>query len=217
MTRPVIAILGGSFDPVHDGHVALASYFVKLFQPDLLRIIPAGNPWQKASLHASAHQRCEMLKLAFADQAIPFIIDPQEIERNSATYTIDTLQSIRAELGPQAAILFLIGADQLQGLHTWRQWQKLFDYTHICAASRPGFAMDLSSLPNEVAGEIQARLSPPDAIRASASGRVYLAEDLQIGISSTEIRAALRQGLRADAPVPPRVLDYIEQQHLYRN
>ena len=115
MTR-CVALLGGSFDPVHKGHVALAAHFVTLLQPDQLRIVPALCPWQKGSLVATAEQRCTMLEMAFTEAGLPFMLDRQELERGTPSYTIDTLRALRAELGPQASIVFLMGADQLQHL-----------------------------------------------------------------------------------------------------
>jgi nicotinate-nucleotide adenylyltransferase len=152
-----VALLGGSFDPVHNGHVALANYFIRLFQPDELRIIPAGNPWQKHGLQASGADRIAMVRTAFGAQKIPVQIDQQEIRRPRATYTIETLQAIREELGPDVSLIFLMGADQLQHLNSWQSWQQLFDYAHICAAARPGFAMDASAIPDDVAQEFARR------------------------------------------------------------
>lgn len=215
--RPCIALLGGSFDPVHNGHVALAEYFVKLFAPDLLRIIPAGNPWQKHGLQASAAHRVEMVRRAFDRQAVPVTIDTQEIERAGATYTIDTLRAVRAELGPEVCLLFLMGADQLQQLDTWQGWRELFDYAHLCAASRPGFAVDAAQVPAAVAAEFARRHASPEQIHRAAHGLAYLAPNLAVDISSTVIRAALQQGERPASLVPDTVLDYIQQHHLYRN
>lgn len=217
MTERCIALLGGSFDPVHKGHVALSEYFITLLAPDELRIIPAGNPWQKDGLHASAADRLAMVHCAFDKQLIPVAIDQQEIERHTATYTIDTLKAIRAELGPLASIVFLIGADQLQHLNTWHEWQHLFDYAHVCAASRPGFAMDDSQVPEQVAREFARRDAAPERIRGTASGLTCLAKNLALDISATEIRAAIRRGETPDLLVPPRVLDYIELHHLYKS
>lgn len=217
MSRPCIALLGGSFDPVHNGHVALAEYFVKLMAPDALRVIPAGNPWQKNGLKASDDDRVAMLSQAFGAQAVPIIIDRQEIERRTTTYTIDTLRSVRAELGPDTSILFLIGADQLQQLDTWHEWKHLFDYAHLCAASRPGFAVDASHVPAAVAHEFARRAGTPAQLRASAHGLTYFASDLAVDISATEIRAALHRGERPDSLAPHGVLDYIEQHHLYKS
>lgn len=211
-----IAVLGGSFDPVHNGHVALAGYFAKLLFPDELRVIPAGNPWQKSALRATAAQRVAMVELAFAEQPVRVTIDEQEIQRTTATYTIDTLRALRAELGPMASIAFLIGADQLQQLNTWREWQRLFDYAHICAASRPGFALDASHVPHEVAREFSRRGGTPEQIRTTPYGLTYLATNLAINISATEIRAALSSGKEPASLIPPKVLDYIKLHHLYR-
>lgn len=217
LPRRCIVLLGGSFDPVHSGHVALADYFVHLLQPDELRIIPAGNPWQKHGLQAPGDDRVEMVKRAFIAQDVPVNIDRQEIERANATYTIDTLRAVRTELGQDVSLVFLIGADQLQHLNTWQQWEQMFDYAHICAASRPGFAIDAGHVPQDVIQQFTSRAATPEQIRATPHGMACLATDLKVDISATAIRAALQRGERPDALVPAGVLDYIEQHHLYRN
>jgi len=212
-----IALLGGSFDPVHNGHLALADYFVAQLKPDELRIIPAGNPWQKDNLQASAEHRVAMLECAFREQKIPVAIDLQEIQRHTATYSIDTLRAIRSEAGQAASLVFLMGADQLQQLHTWKDWQSLFDYAHICAATRPGFSVDAPHMQQAVAQEFSRRAGTLEQIRTTPHGMTYLASDLAVDVSSTTIRAALRHGSRPDALVPHAVLDYIEQHNLYRS
>jgi nicotinate-nucleotide adenylyltransferase len=217
VTQRCIALLGGSFDPVHQGHVALAGHFVSLLDPDELRIIPAGNPWQKEALHASAADRVEMIRCAFDKQSVPVVIDQQEIQRQTATYTIDTLKALRAQSGPDASLVFLMGTDQLQHLDTWQDWRQLFAYAHICAASRPGFVSDVTQGAPEVAHEFARRQATPDRIRASAHGLTYLATDLAVDISATDIRHALQSGKRPEKLVPARVLDYIEQHHLYKS
>jgi nicotinate-nucleotide adenylyltransferase len=217
MTGRCVALLGGSFDPVHNGHVALGDYFVKLLIPDELRIVPAGNPWQKPSLRASAEDRIEMIRRAFDKQPVPVTIDRQEIQRGGASYTIDTLRAVRAELGAQTSVAFLLGADQLHQLNKWREWDKLFEYAHICAASRPGFATEDSRIPAAVAREFSRRAATPDQIRRTPRGLAYLASNLAIDISSTEIRSALQRRERPRPQIPARVLDYIEQHHLYQS
>ena len=212
-----IALLGGSFDPVHKGHVALADYFIGLLQPDELRVIPAGNPWQKHGLQASGQDRMAMVRSAFSTQKVAVNIDQQEILRDSATYTIDTLRAVRKELGPDVSVVFLMGADQLQHLNTWQEWQQMFDYAHICAASRPGFAMDAAHVPADVAQEFARRAGSPEQIRNTAQGLAYLAPNLAVDISATAIRAALQRGEHPISLVPPGVLDYIEQHHLYKS
>lgn len=217
MSRRCIAILGGSFDPVHCGHVALARYFVGLLAPDELRVLPAGNPWQKHGLQASPAQRVAMLECAFADIPVPLVIDQRELRNVRATYTIDTLRSLRAELGPQVSLIFLMGADQLQHLDSWQDWRALFDLAHLCAAARPGFALQGALVPEEVGSEFARRAGSPKQLRLSASGRTLLAPDLAIDIAATTIRAALRHGKKPDSLVPHAVLDYIQQHHLYKS
>ena len=219
------ALLGGSFDPVHAGHVALAKLFQDLLRPDQLRIVPAGNPYQKAPLHASAQDRVAMLQLAFNDAQLPIVIDRQEIERSGPSYTIDTLRQVRAELGPGAAIVFLMGADQLMHLDSWQDWQSLFGLAHIGVAARPGYSLAAASLPPAVADMISVRQGSLDQLRTTPSGKVFLAETLAVDISATQIRAALLAqdsvaisiANKTSSLIPPVVLDYIQQHQLYKN
>ncbi|NHZ89312.1 nicotinate-nucleotide adenylyltransferase [Massilia sp. CCM 8733] len=214
-----VALLGGSFDPVHNGHVALATLFATLLEPDQLRILPAGSPWQKSGLQARDADRIAMLRLAFggaaADITKAVTLDLQEIERGTPTYTIDTLRSVRAELGPQASIVFLMGSDQLQQLDSWREWRALFELAHIGVAARPGFSMADAALPAAVAEELTMRRGSLAQLRNTPSGRAYLAETLDVDISATQIRAALQRGEKANSLISPVVLDYIQQHNLY--
>ena len=249
MNRRCIAILGGSFDPVHSGHVALARYFITLLKPDELRILPAGNPWQKLGLQASGAQRLAMLELAFNDIDIPVVFDQRELRDTQPSVTIASLQSMRAELGNEVSLNFLMGADQLQHLDTWQQWQALFAYANLCAAARPGFVLAGPTVPIAVSTEFAGRAATPEQLRSSAYGQSFLAPNLAVDISATTIRAALKQsqlpliehrGQGHDqqyrqqhsqqqshqgqercpdlaALLPPAVLDYIQQHHLYKN
>ena len=225
-----VALLGGSFDPVHHGHVALAQLFAQSLHPDQLRILPAGRPWQKASgLKASDADRVAMLELAFGGSGLPVRVDTREIVRNTPTYTVETLRELRAEFGPAASIVFLMGADQLQNLDSWRDWQSLFDLANFGVAARPGYRLDDAGLPPAVARELAARHATPDEVRASPAGRVCLAHALAVDISATQVRNALASGTNAGAYaganagidvralVAPQVLDYIQQHHLYKS
>ena len=211
-----VALLGGSFDPVHNGHVALGALFADLLKPDELRIIPAGNPWQKSALRASPEQRVRMLELAFADAGLAASMDCQEIERTTPSYTIDTLRNVRAQLGPDASIVFLMGADQLLQLDTWRDWHHLFDLAHIGVAARPGYLLTEAALPPAVATELQQRPGSLAQLRNTPSGHTYLAQTLAVDISSTQVRAALQRGEQANSLIPRVVLDYIQQHNLYK-
>ena len=226
-----IALLGGSFDPVHHGHVALARLFCELLQPDALHVLPA-KPWQKSALQASDAERVAMLELAFkelGDTGLPVVIDQRELARGSATYTVETLRGLRAEFGPQASIVFLMGADQLQNLDSWRDWQQLFVLANIGVAARPGYTLEQEALPPAVARELAPRLASPEQVRTTPAGLVCLAHTLAVDISATQVRKLLhgegkqageqQGGPRTDVNslVPPVVLDYIQQHHLYKN
>lgn len=211
--KPCIVILGGSFDPVHSAHVALAEFFIDLIRPTQLRIIPTGESAQKAACRASPEQRIAMLSLAFAKLAetTPLIIDTQEIKRAELglpSYSVDTLTQLRDEFGPSASFVFLIGADQLQQLHHWKNWRHLFDLAHIAVAARPGFSLNPAD--KLVANEFKQRASTIEQLKAQPCGHTYLCTDLSIAISSTQIRNGNQLSL-----VPPDVLNYIQQHHLY--
>jgi nicotinate-nucleotide adenylyltransferase len=217
-----LALLGGSFDPVHHGHVALAELFARLLHPDELRIMPAGQPWQKkAGLEVSDADRVAMLELAYGKAAFPVTIDTREIERDTPTYTVDTLRELRAELGPDASIVFLMGADQLQKLDSWVDWRDLFALANFGVAARPGYRLDAAALPPAVAQELSARLATPEEVRASRAGRVCMAHTLAVDISATDVRAALKAGenerAKVSALLAPQVLDYIQQHNLYKS
>ncbi len=213
-------VFGGSFDPVHSGHVALAQHCIALLQPQELRLIPTGQPWQKNALVASAEDRVAMLKLAFAIEIdVPIVIDPQEIQkaaRQQLNFSIDTLSQLRAEMGEQTCMVFLIGADQLQNLHTWKDWRQLFTLAHICVATRPGFNIDDNSINSKVAKEWSERSATLQEIKLKPAGKTFIAHDLAWDVSATDIRRELKQKQQTTSLIPPKVLNYIQQHHLYR-
>jgi nicotinate-nucleotide adenylyltransferase len=218
VTERCVLLLGGSFDPVHLGHIALARYFCALLHPDELRLIPAGQPWQKPDLTTPPEHRVAMLEDAFNDWVVPVTIDTQEIEREGPTYTIDTLRALRKQLGDDVALVILLGADQLLNLHTWRDWQKLFDLANLCIATRPGFEIPAEALDSSVAAALMRRQASPAQLRATPHGLIYIAHDLAMAVSSTAVRQALAEN---NPPVlegllPPPVLDYIQHHHLYQ-
>ncbi|MDF3036704.1 MAG: nadD [Paucimonas sp.] len=220
MTRRCIAVLGGSFDPVHQGHVALARHGMTHLQANELRLIPAGNPWQKAALAARAEDRTAMLQLAFADWMPPPDIDTQEIERQGPTYTIDSAASLRSELGEKVSIVLLMGADQWQRLGTWKDWPRLFDYLHLCIASRPGSKLSVHDSPQDLRRVVEKRFASAEQLRDSPCGLITTTETLSVDITSTDIRKALAAPATENCALlntwlAPAVLDYIHQHHLY--
>ena len=215
-----VLVFGGSFDPVHCGHVALAQHCITLLQPQELRLIPTGQPWQKNALVASAEDRVAMLKLALTTEVdVPIVIDQQEIQRaarQESNFSIDTLSQLRAGMGEQTSMVFLIGADQLQNLHTWKDWRQLFTLAHICVATRPGFSIDENNINSEVAKEWSERSATLQEIKLTPAGKTFIAHDLAWDVSATDIRRELKQKQQTTSLIPPKVLDYIQQHHLYR-
>lgn len=218
-----IALLGGSFDPLHRAHLALADAFATTLATDELRFLPAGRPWQKQGSLASAEDRLAMLHAALASHVAPrgrYRIDTRELARAGATYTIDTLAEIRDEVGANVSLIFLIGADQLVHLNDWKRWTELWSFAHVAAATRPGFSLE--TLPDAVRKEWSERASDAAGLCHTAAGRSYLLEGFAMDVSATAIRQQLESGDSADRAslarlVPPEVLDYIRVKHLYRS
>ncbi|WP_321791904.1 nicotinate-nucleotide adenylyltransferase [Caballeronia sp. J97] len=214
-----VGLFGGTFDPIHNGHLALARRFVELLQLTELVLLPAGQPWQKAGVSAPEH-RLAMTRAAAASLALDGVritVATDEIDRRGDTYTVDTLAHWREREGADASISLLMGADQLVKLDSWHQWKRLFDYAHICVETRAGF--DVASLPAAVAAELEARRATPDVLRASPHGRMHIDEMLLLDVSATAIREearTMRGATDARAQVPEAVWDYIVQHHLYQ-
>ncbi|CAB3748703.1 nicotinate-nucleotide adenylyltransferase [Paraburkholderia solisilvae] len=197
-----IGLLGGTFDPIHNGHLALARRFADVLQLTELVLLPAGQPWQKAGVSAAPH-RLAMTRAAAGALHLPGVaisVATDEIEHDGPTYTVDTLRRWRERAGPQTSLSLLIGADQLVRLDTWHDWEHLFDYAHICAATRPGF--DPASAPRAVAAAIAARAADADVLRATPAGRLLIDTTLAFDVSATDIRAQLRERLDARRKVP---------------
>lgn len=182
-----------------------------------LRLIPAGQPWQKMPLAASPAQRIDMLRLAFETCPLSVVIDEHEIRQDSPGYTVETLRAIRKECGEHASLILVIGADQLLNLSTWHKWQTLFHLAHIAVAQRPGFPVEPDACPTEVRNQFFPRLSSVQAIRETPGGLTYLAENPPVDISATEIRKTALHMTASHPHIPARVLDYIVANHLYRN
>ena len=220
--RRRIGILGGTFDPIHDGHLALARRFAGLLRLHELVLMPAGQPYQKAGVSSAAH-RLAMTRLAATQLSLPgtvVSVATDEVERDRPTYTVDTLAVWRERLGNEVSISYLIGGDQLVRLDTWHEWRRLFDYAHICAESRPGFGTgDIASEPLREA--IRERRADAEVLAHSAGGHILIDEALALDISATDIREHLRSRLAAqDASserVPANVWHYIRQHHLYQS
>jgi nicotinate-nucleotide adenylyltransferase len=211
--RRPIGLLGGSFDPIHVGHVQLARDARQ--QLDLARVlfVPAGQAWQKGPASAAEH-RARMIELAIGSEP-RFVLDRRELERPGPSYTVDTLRELRGELGADRPLVLLIGADQFERLDTWHDWQQLIELAHLGVAARTGhqapLAPALASLRRRHAGAAA-------DVAARAAGIVVPVQMHPIDCSSTRIRELLQQGpagAQVTQLLAPAVLAYIRQQRLY--
>ncbi len=208
-----IGIFGGVFDPVHYGHLALAKEAADRLDIAEVRFVPANVPPHRGQPHASAEQRVQMLKLAISGNPC-FVLDQREILREGASYTVDSLNAIRAELGGKRPLCLLMGADAFAGLASWHRWNKLFELAHIVVAQRPGF--DLEHLQSPLREEFTKRSAKsPRAAINKPYGDIIVLEVKPVDISASMIRERLAGGKSARDLLPPLVLDYIQAQGLY--
>jgi nicotinate-nucleotide adenylyltransferase len=217
-----IGLLGGSFDPIHAGHLRLAASALAQLQLAQVRFVPAGQAWQKGTLTDASH-RAWMVRRSIASEP-RFALDTCELDRPGPSYTVDTLEQLRAELGGRVPLVLLIGADQFERLDTWRRWERLIDLASIAVARRQGHAAQLSAA--MAAFRAQRLQAPAQATRQPAGALVELAM-APFDCSSTGLRALLKQAAhpppeaaaaaaaQAAPLLAPGVLDYIRQQRLY--
>ena len=204
---------GGTFDPVHDGHLAIARAARDALD-GTIRFMPAADPPHRPPPGANAPQRAEMLRLAIADEP-GLRVDLRELHRDGPSYSVDTLRELRAEYGAAAPIALLVGADSLLGLPTWRDWTALFGLAHFVVADRPGSALD-ARLPPALAEAVAGRWrEDPAALREAPAGCLLrLHQPLHAG-SATEVRRRIRAGDAWRERVPAAVADYIVREQLY--
>ncbi len=204
---------GGTFDPVHNGHLAIAR--AARDQLDCtLRLMPAADPPHRSPPGASAFHRARMLDLALAGEP-RLQVDRRELQRQGRSYTIDTLRALRLEFGPEQPLALLIGADSLFGLPTWREWEALFELTHFVVAARPGSPVD-SGLPAELEVAIAGRWTDsPAVLNTSPGGSLYMLDQPLQTESATEVRRRIATQEGWQDLVPGPVAGYILAHGLY--
>jgi nicotinate-nucleotide adenylyltransferase len=208
---PAIGIIGGTFDPVHFGHLRAALEARELLQLDEIRLLPAGTPPHRDTPRASPEDRLNMLNLAVGGYP-EFSVDDREVRRQGPSYMVDTLADFRTEAGG-APILLVIGQDAANELDSWHQWRSLFELAHLVIMRRPGAVPAWSG---ELRMLMEERLAEDaDALHGSASGRVLSLQVTQLAISSTDIRQRLKTGRSPRFLMPESVIEYIEQNQLY--
>lgn len=204
-------LFGGSFDPVHHGHLRAALETAETLNLPRVDLLPAARPALRDALAASAEHRAAMLHLAIAAEA-QLGLDDRELRRSGDSYTHETLSEVRAEIGGQRPLLFLLGADAFSRLSQWRHWRDLLGLAHLLVLNRPGQAL---SPPEDVAFQA-ARVSEPRQLLDSPSGAWSCLSMTPLAISATDLRRRRRAGLSLRYLVPDAVVDYIERHDLYR-
>ena len=214
---PPIGVFGGTFDPIHYGHLRLAEEIADRLGLTEVRIVPARIPPHRANPSVTSAHRLAMTRLACEGNP-RFRLDDRECRRDGASYTVDTLTELRAELGNEQPLCLLMGVDAYLALMTWSRWEQLFGLGHIVIAHRPGFGLDSDQLPLPLAQEHLARQTRQSSdLRTKPSGHVLALDIPPLDISATAIRAALREGRSARYLLPDAVLDYIDRNRLYKD
>lgn len=218
MSPGPLGIFGGTFDPVHYGHLRLAEELRAAAKLGEVRFVPSGTPPHRAAPGAEAAHRVAMVRLAIEGNAA-FSVDDRELGRSGPGYTVDTLAELRTEIGPHRALVMLLGADAFLELATWSRWRTLFELAHVVVAYRPGFPIDTwqTRMPEPLAHEYAARhMQQPLSVHLAPAGGIAAVSMTGLDISATFVREALKHRRSARYLLPDPVLDYIEAHALYR-
>jgi nicotinate-nucleotide adenylyltransferase len=190
-----LGIMGGTFDPIHHGHLVAASEVGHYFGLDEVIFVPTGQPWQKDDRIVSPGEDRYLMTVIATASNPRFSVSRVDIDRPGETYTIDTLRDLRVQRGPDAEFFFITGADALARMISWRDADELFKLAHFVGCTRPGHQLSMSDLPD---------------------GQVSLVEIPALAISSTECRARVRHGQPIWYLVPDGIVQYISKRRLYR-
>jgi nicotinate-nucleotide adenylyltransferase len=210
--RPTVGLLGGTFDPIHNGHLAVARAAQQALALDRVRFIPSARPAHRPdNPQASEYHRVAMIRLAIEDEA-GWEVSDLELRRHGPSYTYDTLRTFNRDGLPPSQIFFITGADAFAEIATWHRYPEVLDLAHFVVVARPGFSIDM------LRGRIPAlaeRMIDPSDLAVSSTPRIILVAAETPDVSSTAIRGRAARGESLDGLVPPAVSAYISQHDLY--
>ena len=213
---PAIGILGGTFNPIHFGHLRMAQELADSLSLDTVRFIPAANPPHKNAPTITAQHRAAMVQLGIAGNKT-FAFDGRELSRSGPSYSIDTLHSLRSELGTASSITLFMGSDAFTKFDTWHRWQEIIDLCHIALVQRPQLRGHDQKLSRTLETFLHNHYTEnADDLHSQPSGFVTMRQVTALDISSTAIRHALQHDDSVRYLMPDNVIDYIAQHQLYR-
>ncbi len=210
----LVGILGGTFNPIHYGHLRMAQELADALKLSEVRFIPSANPPHKDDVMVSAEHRAKMVELAIADNPL-FTLDDCELKREGTSYTIDTLIELHESLSGETALCLMMGTDAFVKFNTWHRWQSILDYAHIILVQRPGMQPQ-EKLPSELETLLRDHYTElhDDLVHENAGFITMQAISAQ-DISSTRVRELMGRGESVRYLVPDEVVRYIEKQKLY--
>ena len=214
---PLVGIFGGTFDPIHYGHLRIAEEIVKTVGLQKLYFVPAGMPRLRHSPVASPQHRVEIVRLAIQKNP-DFVLDEREINRGGVSYSIDTVREFKQEFGEEIRLCFVLGADAFINLLEWNNWKELFNLCHFIVSTRPGFTLALIKelLSKELREECSQRwVSNTESLKKDTSGLIFIASTTMLDISATSIRAHIADGRSVRHLVPSVTVNYISENKLY--
>ncbi len=211
-----VGILGGTFDPIHYGHLRLAEEMLELANLQQIHFIPTGNPPHRDTPQVAASDRSAMVALAIADQPA-FVLDEREVRRADKCYTVHTLRELRAEFGSEQPLCLLMGGDAFLQLHTWHEWEEILELAHIVVGYRPGYTLEerIHSATDALRRHYQQRLCTVEYLSQSPFGGIAELAIPKLEISATLIRSRVAEKRTIRYLLPATVANYIYQHHLY--
>jgi len=210
---PLVGVFGGTFNPVHYGHLRSALELVERLQLEQLRLMPSAQPPHRDAPQCSAAHRAAMIELAIVGEP-RLACDVRELQRTGKSFTIDSLIELRGELGAATGLCMVLGCDAVLAISRWHRWQELLDWAHIIVIARPGWQLPRAGAVTQWLHKH--RLDDTRALRQRPAGSIVIEELRPLAISSTEIRELLAAGRSARYLMPQSVLDYIQTHKLYR-
>ena len=214
---PLVGIFGGTFDPIHYGHLRIAEEILETVGLQKMYFVPAGIPRLRHSPVASPQHRVEIVRLAIQKNP-DFVLDGREIYRDGVSYSIDTVREFKQEFGEEIRLCLVLGADAFIKLPEWNNWKELFNLCHFIVSTRPGYTLTLIKelLSKELREECSQRwVSNTESLRKDTSGLIFIASTTMLDISATSIRAHIAVGRNIRHLVPSVTVNYISKNKLY--